>query len=56
MADIVATRHRLDGQTYMRRVRDQRKLGFDGGALRVRIVGRFAVRSSWKTEPLRARG
>lgn len=44
MADIVATRHRQDGQTCVWRIRNQRKLGVDGSALCGRTVEKRSVR------------
>jgi len=49
VANFVAARHRLDGQTRMRWIGVRRKLGSDGGALRVRAVGRPVVGGGRKT-------
>jgi len=55
MADIVTNRHRYDGQTRVWWIRNQRELGVDGSALRVRTVEKRAVRGGRKKRPLHGR-
>jgi len=56
VADIVANRHRQDGQTCVRRIRNPRKLGVDSSALRGRTVGkRSSVRGGREKRPLHGR-
>lgn len=56
MADIVANRHRQDGQTCVWRIRNPRKLGVDSSALRGRTVGkRSSVRGGREKRPLHGR-
>lgn len=56
MADIVANRHRQDGQTRVWWIRNQRKLGVDSSALCGRTVGKHSsVRSGREKRPLHGR-
>jgi len=55
VADIVAARHRYDGQTCVWRIRNQRKLGVDSSALCGRTVEKRSVRGGREKRPLHGR-